>query len=86
MEGGEETLVLNKLAAWGLTGEGIYFYNYAANTVEFYSFATHRITQIAKTEKPPYRSLAVSPDGRWILLDQVDLNTGKIMVVENFRW
>jgi hypothetical protein len=37
-------------------------------------------------EKPSYLSLAVSPDGRWILLDQMDLNTGKIMLVENFRW
>jgi Tol biopolymer transport system component len=96
--GGEETPVFEHPPAprswltwfnWGLTTEGIYSYNEVAKAIEFISFATHKATQIAKPEKPPhgiYRSFAVSPDGRSILFAQVDQETSKIMLVENFRW
>ncbi len=88
--GGKETLVLKELAAglyecWGLTGEGIYFYNDSTNAIDFFGFATRKITQIAKPEKRG-GPLAVSPDGRWILFSQVDLDTSHIMLVEDFRW
>lgn len=90
VEGGEETRVLKELAAglyecWGLTGEGICFYNAHTDAIDFFSFATRRITQIAKPEKRG-GALAVSPDGRWILFGQVDLDTSHIMLVEDFRW
>jgi sugar lactone lactonase YvrE len=90
VEGGQETLVLKELEAgecdcWGMTGEGIYFYNDHTNTIDFFSFATRRLTQIAKPEKQG-GPLAVSPDGRWILSSQVDVDTSHIMMVENFRW
>jgi Tol biopolymer transport system component len=90
VEGGQETLVLKELEAgmfdcWGMTDEGIYFYNDHTNTIDFFSFATRRITQIAKPEKQG-GPLAVSPDGRWILFSQVDVHTSHIMMVENFRW
>lgn len=89
-DGGKETLVLRELGAgryecWGLTGEGIYFYNDHTDAIEFFSFATRRITQIAKPEKRG-GSLAVSPDGRWILFAQVVIDTSHIILVENFRW
>jgi len=91
VEGGEETLVLDQLAEeqcvrWGVTAEGIYFYNVATKAIEFFSFARHRITQIAKPERPGREGLAVSPDGRWILYSQVDQHTSRIMLAENFRW
>jgi Tol biopolymer transport system component/predicted Ser/Thr protein kinase len=89
VEGGEETLVLEQPSGffqeWGLTGEGIYFYSEATKAIEFFSFATHKITQIAKPEKRG-GTLAVSPDGRWVLDDQVEQDTSHIMMVENFRW
>jgi Tol biopolymer transport system component len=90
VEGGQETLVLKELDAglydcWGLTDEGIYFYNEHTNTIDFFGFATHKITQVAKPEKQG-GPLAVSPDGRWILFSQVDVHTSHIMMVENFRW
>ncbi len=90
VDGGQETLVLKELRpgmidCWGLTGEGIYFYNENTDTIDFFSFATRRITQIAKPEKQG-GPLAVSPDGRWILFSQVDVHTSHIMLVENFRW
>jgi serine/threonine protein kinase/Tol biopolymer transport system component len=91
VEGGEETLVLEQLGSrqwlsWGLTTEGIYFYHASTKAIEFFSFATRRITQIAKLENPPSTGLAASPDGRWILYAQLDQNTSRIMLVENFRW
>jgi Tol biopolymer transport system component len=90
VQGGQETLVLKELEAgmfdcWGLTDEGIYFYNDHTSTIDLFRFATGRITQIAKPEKQG-GPLAVSPDGRWILLSQVDVNTSHIMMIENFHW
>jgi Tol biopolymer transport system component len=90
VEGGQETLVLKEFApglydCWGLTGAGIYFFNEHTETIDFFSFATRRITQIAKPEKRG-GPLAVSPDGRCILFSQVDVDTSHIMMVENFRW
>jgi Tol biopolymer transport system component len=89
--GGEETLVLEKrglgfLEYWSPTDEGIYFYNARTGDIEFFSSATHRITQIAKPGRVGVEGLAVSPDGRWILLAQEDQDTINIMLVDNFRW
>jgi Tol biopolymer transport system component len=94
LQGGEETLVLEQLAAgywgyWAVVQEGIYFYNVNTKAIEFYSFATHKVTQIAKPEKAAHKffpGLAVSPDGRSILFAQVDRDESHIMMVENFRW
>jgi Tol biopolymer transport system component len=90
VKGGQESLVLKELwpggfDCWGLTGEGIYFYNVNTNTIDFFNFATRRITQIAKPEKRG-GALTVSPDGRWILFSQVDVDTSHIVMVENFHW
>ena len=94
VEGGEETRVLAQAAAgywgfWGLSADGLFYYNAASKAIEFFSFATHKVTQIAKPEKPLTimdEGLAVSPDGRSILLAEVEQSTSKIMLVENFRW
>ena len=94
VEGGEETPVLEQLGAgfwgyWEVVEGGIYFYDAGTKTIEFFSFATHKVTQVAKPEKEPVRfeqGLAVSPDGRWILYAQWDQGTADIMLVENFRW
>ena len=90
VEGGEETRVLEHVRkddwlTWGLTSGGIYFVHASTSAIEFFDFATHRITQVTKPEKPIY-SLAASPDARWVLLAQTDQVTSKIMLVENFRW
>jgi Tol biopolymer transport system component/tRNA A-37 threonylcarbamoyl transferase component Bud32 len=90
VEGGEETRVVEQILPtnwpdWALTSEGIYFVNASGRAIEFFNFATHRITQAAKLEKQIF-ALAASPDGRSILLAQVDQDTSHIMLVENFRW
>ena len=91
MEGGAETPVLEQFAPgdwnnWALTAEGVYYCNFSSKAIEFLSFATQRMTQIAKAEKPPFGGLAASPDGRSILFAQLDRDESHIMLAENFRW
>jgi|GEM_PF-81036 len=91
--GGEEIQVLDQVqqGLWAVLEQGIYFINLKAApypTIELFSFATARTARIAVIEKriplgPP--GLAVSPDGRWILLVQDDQSESDIMLIENFR-
>nr|MBA3255949.1 PD40 domain-containing protein [Pyrinomonadaceae bacterium] len=94
--GGKEAPVLDqpKLGYWGywaVVDGGIYFVNVEVKlhpTIEFFSFATRRVTQVAVVEKDPALGnpgLAVSPDGGWILYAQVDQSGGDITLVENFQ-
>ncbi len=96
VEGGEESLILDQLQkgywhAWAVVDEGIYFINPAPKppaTIEFFSFATRRITRIASLEKESYKwgsHLAISPDRRWILYTKLDQSGSDIMLVENFQ-
>jgi Tol biopolymer transport system component/predicted Ser/Thr protein kinase len=96
VEGGEESLILDQLQAgyweaWVVVNEGIYFIDPETKphaTIKFFSFASHRVRQITAIEKKPRPkgpSLAVSPDGRWILYSQLDQSGSDIMLVENFR-
>ncbi len=96
VEGGEEAPVLDhpKLGYWGcwaVVNEGIYFINVEVKqhpVIEFFSFATGRVRQIATMEKEAViggPGFAISPDGRWILYAQVDQSGGDITLVENFR-
>ena len=74
---------------WGLTQDGIYYYNARTRAIEFFSFATRKVTKVATPEREPnlYNpGLSVSPDGRWILYTQIDTVSSDIMLVENFRW
>ena len=94
VEGGEETLVFNlKTGMWGnwaLVNDGIYFVDPDAKdgvAIEFFSFATRQITQVAGLGKILIfaHGLAASPDHRWILYTQSYQGDRNIMVVENFR-
>jgi Tol biopolymer transport system component len=91
--GGEEVPVLEGAlqGLWVLLDRGIYFVNSNTTphpTIEFFNFASGQTTQIATIEKGlrlVAPSLAVSPDGQWILYAQVDSVESDIMLVENFR-
>jgi eukaryotic-like serine/threonine-protein kinase len=91
--GGDETRVLDEALQgfWALLDNGIYFVNPKTTphpTIDFFNFATGRISQVAAIEKElqlTSPSLAVSPDGRWLLYAEVDYFENDIMLVENFR-
>ena len=93
VEGGEESLVHQNLkvhtwASWAVVDDGVYFINAEDMAIQFFSFATREVTQIAALEKEPtigLPGLAVSADGRWILYAQNDQTNSDIMLVENFR-
>jgi Tol biopolymer transport system component/serine/threonine protein kinase len=96
--GGEETLVLDThkagyWSAWTVVEQGIYFLTaekLARPAIEFFSFTTGRVTEVAALAKPfrPWTNpegLSVSADGRWIVYTQEDRADMDIMLVENFR-
>jgi hypothetical protein len=96
VEGGEETQVLDQPKGgywgyWAVVDGGIYYVNTEVRshpTLEFFSFATGQVKQIAVMEKEAaslYSGLAVSPDQRSILYAQVDQAESDIILVENFR-
>jgi Tol biopolymer transport system component len=96
VEGGEETLVLDHHGAgywryWAVVAEGIYFATAeeaSRPVIEFFNFATGKVTQVAALEKRIVEGEAgmdVSPDQRWILYMQEDQSGSDIMLVENFR-
>ena len=99
VEGGEETLVFESFNSstwgnWAVVSDGIYSISSKAKDdviIEFFSFATHRITKITKIaglkrEMLASVGLAVSPDRRSILFSQTEgFGSGSLMLVENFR-
>jgi Tol biopolymer transport system component len=97
VEGGEEVLVLTQnkagidarsVRAWTVVEKGIYFANAedpAKPLIEFYSFATRKVTRVATLAQPFRPVLSVSPDGRWLLYTQEDQFGSDIMLMENFR-
>jgi hypothetical protein len=58
--------------------------------LEFFSFATGKVSPIATVEKKisyfGFAGLDVSPDGRYIIWQQLDQEGSDIMLMENFRW
>jgi len=75
---------------WAVTESGLYLLDVDAEprpAVEFYSFATRRITPVLSLEKKPspwLPSLSASRDGRTVFYSQVDPQSA-IKMVENFR-
>jgi Tol biopolymer transport system component/DNA-binding winged helix-turn-helix (wHTH) protein len=75
---------------WAVTESGLYLLDVDAEprpAVEFYSFATRRITPVLSLEKKPSAwqpSLSASRDGRTIFYTQSDPQSA-IKMVENFR-
>jgi Tol biopolymer transport system component len=93
VEGGEERLVTSQQIHlhWAVAPSGIYFTDPETKplaTLKFLDVRTGRISTIANLEKPLSgngQSLAVSPDGRFVLFSQLDGISAELMVVENFQ-
>jgi Tol biopolymer transport system component len=92
IEGGEASKVLEGLSYYqnvAIVGSGVYFVPTQNTTgdssIQFLSFATNNISNIATFEKSPVWGLAVSPDGKWILYGLEQQSGSELMLVENFR-
>jgi Tol biopolymer transport system component len=92
-DGGEETLVLGGVPEpdaghWVAANGGLYFLARTGTraTLDFLNLKTNRISPIMPVEKSwDVSALAVSPDGRSLLFDQIDQSGSDLMFVENFR-
>ena len=76
VDGGEEELVFDGLPKdayerWALADDGVYFGDITDDgpVIEFYSFATRRVTRVAATQS---NSIALSPDGQRLLYSRLD--------------
>lgn len=95
IEGGEEVQVLDQgeQGHWSLLEGGICLLNRKATpdpAIELFDLTTRRLARITSLPKEAASpllvpSLAVSPDGRWVLYVQLDRVTSDIVLVENFH-
>ena len=101
VQGGEEVLAIETLdpELWGyldVVEKGIYFVEATYNklhwarpaVLKFMNFATGRIKEITPIEKPPMfgnQGLSASPDGRWVLYQDYEVQGADILLVENFK-
>lgn len=94
--GGEETRVLGPAGQlqFAVVADGIYFIEpgpggYAGwikgNSLKSFSFAKGTAEKVFDIKYLPQVGLSLSPDGRYVLLSQVDPFGGDLMLVENFR-
>ena len=76
---------LRASSLWTLSPGGIYFVPAEApRSVRYFDLASKQTRQIFEADKNLYSGLSVSPDGRWILYTQEDVNSD-IMLVDHFR-
>jgi Tol biopolymer transport system component len=85
-----ETLPVAGHRFWTIGQGGIYFVDALKRPVllKFVDLASRQVTVLATLAKPPARftrSLSISPDERYALYCQDDVNRYEIRVVENFR-
>jgi Tol biopolymer transport system component/DNA-binding winged helix-turn-helix (wHTH) protein len=93
---GEESPVLDEHRAgiwryWAITDQGIYFATAeiaSHPSIEFFSFTTGKTSPVAKLDTPLSKTdpgLAVSPDGQWMLVVEMDQSGSDIVMADDFR-
>ena len=85
-----ETLPVTGHRFWTLGQGGIYFVDAQKKpaVLKFVDLASRKVTVVATLAKPPAkftRGLSISPDGRYALYCEDDVDRDEIRVVENFR-
>jgi Tol biopolymer transport system component len=95
VNGGEEKPVHPAVrcyrVAWNfaVTGAGIYSLGsenaLSGFRVQLYEPATHRLQILGRVTQSLGRSMAVSPDDRWLLFSDYPARRGDLMLVEDFR-
>jgi Tol biopolymer transport system component/DNA-binding winged helix-turn-helix (wHTH) protein len=94
--GGEESPVIEQHRAglwryWAITDQGIYLATAEVPShplIQFFSFVTGKFSSVVKLNAPLFKTdpgLAVSPDGQWLLILQMDESGSDIVMAENFR-
>jgi Tol biopolymer transport system component len=89
-EGGKETQVLDAVGdrEWFVTAQGIWYIWPVARSkaeVRYFDFAKRKTTVAGIINKPVATGLSLSPDGRYLLFNQVDHSGTELLLVENFR-
>ena len=94
LQGGEEERVLDRSGGgewfnWALSRNGIYFRatkdNDAIGVLNFFDFATRKITTVSTLDQREGIGIGLSADGRSILYDGKGEMESTIMLVKNFR-
>lgn len=91
VEGGEEVKVLDSVAqrAFAIRQDGIYYLQSrkppSGLSIQFFHFASHANTEIARIDGRTAFGLTVSPDGRSVVYTHQDQSNADLMLVENFR-
>jgi hypothetical protein len=89
VEGGEEESVAPSVQDdfCAVTDKGVYFVADEGKdtVVRLFSFATRKVTTVARMEQAFIRGLTVSPDRRQLFYTRVDVMSQNLMLVENFR-
>ena len=93
---GEEERLLDAVSDWSrfaVTGRGIYFTsgtplppgNPTESAIEFFDFATRKVSRILRPDKALFVGMAISPDEQWLLFTQFDQTGADLMLVDDFR-
>jgi Tol biopolymer transport system component len=90
VEGGPETQLIDGVRerCWVTTQEGIWYIwadKPERSELRFLDFKTGKTSMLNTLTKPLGIGLAISPDGRELLFNQVDQQGSEILLVENFR-
>jgi eukaryotic-like serine/threonine-protein kinase len=86
-----ELAQFNVSRSWGVIPDGIYFIareNDTRQSVRFFSFATRQVAEILRLQKAPgwiFPAVALSSDGRRLLVAQTDREVNDLMMITNFR-
>jgi hypothetical protein len=84
--GGDEVQIL-ETTCWmnfAVVEDGIY-YQLARQAIEFYSFRRHSAETVVEPEKKLSLGLSVSPDRRFLLYSQLEVDDSDLMLVDDFR-
>jgi hypothetical protein len=92
VDGGDELPVLEDIGGWtwDIAATGVVFLRFEnpGYTVNLLRFPDNKFVQLGSLPFQPARiavGWAVSPDGRWLLTNEVDRRESDLMVVNNFR-
>jgi WD40 repeat protein len=90
VEDGQETQVIDGVheRSWAPVQEGIWYLwgdNPRHTELRFFDFKTGKTSSLNTLSKPIVTGLAISPDGRELLFNQIDQMGSEILLMENFR-